>query len=78
MTEQKSIQKAKEIRQIIDELIAIHNHYIEEYDEYPTCLEKAASILITMMDKIKEHYMHNEIEEAEDLIALLDTEYFER
>lgn len=78
MTEQQSIQKAKEIRETIDELIAIHNHYIEEYDAYPTCLEKAASILITMMDKVKEHYMYNEIEEAEDLIALLDTKYFER
>lgn len=31
-----------------------------------------------MMDKIKEHYMNNEIDEAENLIALLDTEYFER
>lgn len=78
MTEQQSIQKANEIKKIIDEIIAIHNHYIKEYDAYPTCLEKAASVLITIMDKIREHYMHNEIEEAEDLIALLDTEYFER
>lgn len=78
MTEQQSIQKANETKEIIDELIAIHNHYIEEYDEYPTCLSKAASVLITMMDKIKEHYMNNEIDEAENLIALLDTEYFER
>lgn len=78
MTEQQSIQKANEIKQVISEILAIHNHYIEEYDEYPTCLEKAASILITMMDKVKEHYMHNEILQAEDLIDLLDTEYFER
>lgn len=78
MTEEQSINKAKEIRQIINELFAIHNHYIEEYDSYPTCLEKAGSILITIMDKIKEHYMYNEIEEAEELINLLDTEYFER
>lgn len=78
MTEQQSIQKAKEIRQVIDELIAIHNHYVEKYDEYPTCLEKAASVLITIMDKVKEHYMHNEITQAEDIIDLLDTDYFER
>lgn len=78
MTEEQSINKAKEIRQVINELLAIHNHYIEEYDSYPTCLEKAASVLITMMDKVKEHYMHNEITEAEDIINLLDTDYFER
>lgn len=74
---ENSIQKANEVKNIIHDLLVIHDHYADENNGCaPECLEAAASILATICREIAYCYQDNEPDTAMYLEDLLDTEFF--